>query len=108
MIEKSLDFTQNPSGGYNTTSVSAQFQGKLSVDGGMPLMPPEADPVDATVEWWWENSWGADEQIVSSEYVTFSSEDYTIKSTDYAASPGYILLNYYWVEIHLTNEGVHS
>jgi len=44
----SVNFTQNPSGGYNTTSVSAQFQGKLSVDGGMPLMPPEADPVDAT------------------------------------------------------------
>ena len=99
-----VNFTQDPSGGSQTTVVAAQFQGKLSVDGGMPLMSPEADPVDATVEWWWENSWGESEQIVSSEYVTFSSEDYTIKSTNYAASPGYVLLNYYWVEIHWTDD----
>jgi len=100
----SVNFNQNPSGGYSTTSVSAQFQGKLSVDGGTPLMPTEADPVDASVEWWWENSSGGGDQIVQSEYVTFSSEDYTIKSTNYAASPGYVLLNYYWVEIHWTDD----
>ena len=99
-----VNFTQDPSGGSQTTVVSAQFQGKLSVDGGVPLTSPEADPVEATVEWWWENAYGSGDEIVKSEYVTFSSEDYTIKSTDYAASPGYILLNYYWVEIHWTDD----
>ena len=98
-----VNFTENPSGGYNTTSASAQFEGKLSVDGGIPLMS-SADPVDATVEWWWSNAYSQSEQLVSSENVTFSSEDYTKKSTSYAASPGYVLLNYYWVEIHWTDD----
>ena len=106
-----ISFTQNPSGGNNTTSVSAQYKGNLNFIEGTGLLQPagEPEPITATVKWWWENFSGGGDQIVKSEMVTFDSETSTTKSATYEANPGYILMNYYWVEIHWTDDdGSHS
>ena len=105
----SVSFTKEPSGGFNVNSVSAQFEGKLDAEGGFILSSPEPEQVDATVEWWWENAYASGDEIVKSENVTFSNDGYTTKSTSYCAGSGYVLLNYYWVEIHWTDDkGSHS
>ncbi len=92
-------------------SISTQFQGKLNFMEGTGIFQPagNAEDITATVEWWWENFFGANDQIVKSEQAIFSSESYATKSTSYSAGSGFILLNYYWVEIHWTDDdGSHS
>lgn len=101
-----ISITRDPVGGYEVTSVSAQFKGQIDFTKGTGILQPEgeAESVTVTVEWWWEDAFGSGDQIVRSEMATFDSESSTTKSTSYSASPGFILLNYYWIEIHWTDD----
>ena len=107
-----VSFTQHPSGGYGVDSVSAQFTGKLDFTAGKKFIffsEGDPKPITATVEWWWVNYYHENQKKVETETQIFNSENYSTRSTVYKARPGNVLLNYYWVKIHWTDdEGSHS
>jgi len=49
-------------------------------------------------EWKWHGSGSSDEDVVKTEYITMD-HDGNYYST-YSAASGYVLLNYYWVELY--------
>ena len=101
-----INFSQHPSGGHNVSSVSAQFRGRLDFTKGKGIFQSKGSPksITVTVEWWWENAYGANAQKIESSSVTFYSESYSTQSTYHSASPGYVLLNYWWVKIRWSDD----
>ena len=89
-----LTILAQPSGGLNVTSVNCLYDAHLTQG---------SDPIEIAVEWWWEDAFGMNDQCVTRTFYDIdntSSETYT---TSYAALPGYILTNYYWVEFKWQN-----
>jgi len=90
-----VQFFYHPIGGYDITEVDCAFTGEL-IQGN--------EPITAYVEWWWEDAYGSNDQMVWSGYYIFDSDEPELATTYFSAPTGYILLNYYWVKIHWTNE----
>ena len=107
-----ISFTQHPSGGDGVSSVSTQFRGKLDFTKGKKFIffsEGDPKPITATVEWWWENYYHQNQEMIKTETQIFNSESYSTRSTIFNAGSGYVLLNYFWVKIHWTDdEGSYS
>lgn len=96
----SVNITQQPMGGSDLNVVSVSFEGIIS---------GTVNPINATVEWWWENGFHMDQKMLSSSEVTFNSGSVTSKSSAWSTAAGYSLLNYFWVKITWTDDdGPHT
>ena len=86
----------NPAGGINRTFVDCWFTSKST-----------GNPINLTVEWWWQNGFGFGDRVIKSETKIAAASNLQI--VKYEAPAGYILLNYFWVEIKWTDdEGFHA
>lgn len=94
----------HPQGGYEISILSCTFQGKLETHGGGIFGSKEPRPITAFVEWWWEDGYHQNAQVIKSETYTFTSKEPVMYTTTYSAPPGYVLLNYFWVKIKWTDE----
>ncbi|MCS7232418.1 MAG: hypothetical protein RMJ67_09835 [Elusimicrobiota bacterium] len=90
-----LQITSHPQGGYKVSQLSCSFSGYLS--GGNK-------PITVTVEWWWENYYGANDTIEKTETYVFSSKTPTSYTTYISYGPNIYLLNFWWVKIYWTDD----
>lgn len=97
-----LDLTiiSHPEGGVNIQSVSCVVEGELI--GG-------DDPVTVTIDWWWEDAAGLNDELYSTETYTFSENQPMEHTTTYDAPAGFFLLCYWWAEFTWSDDdGSHS
>ena len=95
-----LTITSHPEGGVNIQSVSCTVEGELI--GG-------DDPVTVTIDWWWEDAAGLNDEIYSTETYTFSENQPIEHTTTYDVPAGFFLLAYWWAEFTWSDDdGSHS
>lgn len=95
-----VTITAHPQGGVNVQSVSCTFEGEI-ISGD--------DPVQVTIEWWWEDALGFNDQVVETNYHNFDDPQPVSHTTTFTAPVGFVLLNYYWVELSWTDDdGNHT
>jgi len=95
-----INIMVQPQGGRYSTSVSVIFGGTIT---------GTIKPVIVTVEWWWENGYHSEQQMVYTQDYIFDSGNPTSKNSICYAASGYYLLNYYWVKISWTDfDGPHT
>lgn len=90
-----LEIGQQPQGGRNVTEVSIIIIAQLE-DGDTPIQ--------ATVQWWWKDENGQNEQIYWQDTWTFRNESIEELPTGVTAPPGYVLVGYFWFMITWTDE----
>jgi hypothetical protein len=105
----SVSFADHPDGGTNVTSVSATIRADRNFNDKSTLLEtkPEPDPISVTVEWWWENAFGAGDQILKTESFVVESNTKTFTTT-FNASSGFVLVNYFWVKVSWTDKDENS
>ena len=84
-----------PTGGQGVTAVSCTFDAHLTQG---------SEPIEVAIEWWWEDAFGLHDQVVSRTFEEYDNTAPSTYTTAYYANPGYVLLNYYWVEFKWQNE----
>ena len=95
-----VTITQHPQGGINVQSVSCTFECEITNGSGT---------VQVTIEWWWEDAAGLNDQVVETDYVDFTQNQPVSHTTTFSAPAGFVLLNYYWVELSWTDDdGPHT
>lgn len=90
-----LEIGQQPQGGRNVTEVSIIIFAQLE-DGDTPIQ--------ATVQWWWKDENGQNEQVYWQDTWTFRNETIEELPTGVTAPPGYVLVGYFWFMITWTDE----
>jgi len=95
-----VTITAHPQGGVNIQSVDCTFEGEITSGDG---------PVQVTIEWWWEDEFGFNDQVVETDYHDFTEQQPVAHTTSFFAPLGFVLLNYYWVELSWTDDnGDHT
>lgn len=87
--------TEHPLGGMNVESLDCTFEGEI-ISGD--------DPVQVTIEWWWEDENGVYGGIVETDYCEFDEQYPVTYTTNHRASLGYVFVGYFWVSLSWTDD----
>ncbi|MBN2379787.1 hypothetical protein JXM67_08305 [candidate division WOR-3 bacterium] len=74
-----------PPGGYDVATLTAEIHASAS---GTHTIK---------AEWKWHGQGSSVEEVVKTEYITMDHDGNYY--SEYSASSGYVLLNYYWIEL---------
>jgi hypothetical protein len=88
----SVEWTNIPNGGSNINTATAEFN--IKIDAGLFASKKE----DITIKWVWQNGTKTSSKVVSTSNRSCSDGDNVY--TTYSATSGYILMNYYHVELY--------
>ncbi len=90
-----LIITQQPTGGYNVSTVHMTVTGTITGD---------PKPITVVVEWWWKSGYGTNQQLRSTSSKVFEPGKTTAFTSGLNAQPGYYHLNYIWAKIKWTDD----
>ena len=82
-----VTITQHPQGGVNVQSVSCTFECEITNGSGT---------VQVTIEWWWEDAAGLNDQVVETDYVDFTQNQPVSHTTTFSApaAPQVIIISF--------------
>jgi hypothetical protein len=89
-------FGEQPEGGSDVTELTCIVVGRL--EGG-------STPIQATLEGWWAEDIGQNEQLYGYDTWTFRTQDFEELRLIVQAPQGYVLMGYFWFRCDWTDEG---
>lgn len=99
-----VSFFTQPQNASSTASVSAvlKVERKGKTSNGITAPGSGAKPIDITVQWWWQNAYGAGDHLLQEETFHITQNSQTI-TTAYSRV-GFYLLNFHWVKVSWRDE----
>jgi hypothetical protein len=91
----SLQIGKQPVGGSNVTKITIIIVARIE-DGDIPIQ--------ATVQWWWKDENGQNEQVYWQDTWTFRNDEWEELTTGVTAPAGSVLIGYFWFRISWTDE----
>ena len=93
-------FGEQPEGGRDVSEITCVVVGRLE-DGNTPIQ--------ATLQGWWAENIGQNEQLYGQDTWTFRTTDFEELRLIIQAPQGYVFLGYFWFKCSWTDEdGTHN